>query len=218
MSLRLLFLDELNGFYRSRVMVALWIGLPAMALVLYLLVPDIEGMPITTFTALLVSSIGGLLTSVLIVVNILNEKEKKVYELFCVRPIRRGDLLLAKFGAVYLCVMIASLIAIFMAALLDATTKGYDIETMLTSLEDSLIITASIMAINCSAGVLIGVFVNTVLVGVLLVIFGSNQLSSLVLLPMIAGIGEIWISGLASMVISIVLLVGAVLVFKRKEL
>jgi len=218
MSLRLLFMDELNGFYRSKVMVALWVGLPAMALLLYLLVPDIEGISISTFTALLVSSIGGLLTSVLIVVNILNEKEKKVYDLFMVRPIRRGNLLLAKFSAVYLCVMVASLIAIFLATFLDAATNGYDIGTTLGSMKDSLIITASIMAINCSAGVLIGVFSTTVLVGVLLVIFGSNQLSSLVLLPMISDIGEIWMAGLAAMVISIALLVGAVLLFDRKEL
>jgi len=218
MSLRLLFMDELNGFYRSKVMVALWVGLPAMALLLYLLVPDIEGISISTFTALLVSSIGGLLTSVLIVVNILNEKEKKVYDLFMVRPIRRGNLLLAKFSAVYLCVMIASLIAIFLATFLDAATNGYDIGTTLGSMKDSLIITASIMAINCSAGVLIGVFSTTVLVGVLLVIFGSNQLSSLVLLPMISDIGQIWMAGLAATIISIALLAGAVLLFDRKEL
>ena len=123
MSLRLLFVDELNGFYRSRVMLALWIGLPAMALLLYFLVPDLEGIPISTFTALLVSSIGGLLTSVLIVVNILNEKEKKVYDLFLIRPIRRENLLLAKFAAVFLCVMIASFIAIFLAAFLDSVTE-----------------------------------------------------------------------------------------------
>ena len=47
MSLWLLFKDELNGFYRSKVMLALWAGLPAMAVLLYFLVDDIEGMPIT---------------------------------------------------------------------------------------------------------------------------------------------------------------------------
>jgi ABC-2 type transport system permease protein len=217
MSFGILFMDELNGFYRSKVMVALWIGLPVMALLLYLIVPDIEGMPITQFTALLVSSIGGLLTSVLIVVNILNEKEKKVYDLFMVRPIHRGNLLLAKFSAVYLCVMVASLVAVLLSAGLDAVTNDLDAGALLSSLGDSLIITASMMAINCSAGMLIGVFANSVLVGVLLVIFGSNQLSSLVLLPMIAPVGEMWMTGLAAIGISIVLLVGAVLVFNRKE-
>jgi ABC-2 type transport system permease protein len=218
MSLWLLFKDELNGFYRSKVMLALWVGLPAMALLLYFLMDDLEGIPVTVFTGLLVSSIGGLLTSVLIVVNILNEKEKKVYDLFLIRPIRRENLLLAKFSAVFLCVMVASFIAIMLAAILDSAKEGYDVQDMLSSMKDSLIITISIMAINCSAGVLIGVFAPSVLVGVLLVLFGSNQLSSLVLLPTITGLGEMWMVGLASIGISAVLLFGACLLFRRKEL
>lgn len=218
MSLGLLFKDELNGFYRSKVMLALWVGLPAMAVLLYFLVDDIEGMPITVFTGLLVSSIGGLLTSVLIVVNILNEKEKKVYDLFLVRPIRRENLLLAKFSAVFLCVMVASFIAILLAAVLDSATKGYDVQEILSSMKDSLLITVSIMAINCSAGVLIGVFAPNMLVGILLVLFGANQLSSLVLLPMITGWGEMWMAGVVSIAISAALLFGAAMVFRRKEL
>ncbi len=217
MSLWLLFKDELNGFYRSKVMLALWAGLPAMAVLLYFLVDDIEGMPITVFTGLLVSSIGGLLTSVLIVVNILNEKERKVYDLFVIRPIRRENLLLAKFSAVFLCVMVASFIAILLAAVLDSATEGYDVQAILSSMKDSLLITVSIMAINCSAGVLIGVFAPNMLVGILLVLFGANQLSSLVLLPMITGWGEMWMAGVVSIIISVALLFGAAMIFRRKE-
>lgn len=218
MSFWLLFKDELNGFYRSRVMLALWVGLPAMAVLLYFLVDDIEGIPVTVFTGLLVSSIGGLLTSVLIVVNILNEKEKKVYDLFLIRPIRRENLLLAKFSAVFLCVIVASFIAITLAAVLDSTTKGLDVQGILSDLKDSLLITVSIMAINCSAGVLIGVFAPNMLVGILLVLFGANQLSSLVLLPMITGWGEMWMAGAVSLAISIALLLGASVLFRHKEL
>ncbi len=218
MSFWLLFKDELNGFYRSRVMLALWVGLPAMAVLLYFLVDDIEGIPVTVFTGLLVSSIGGLLTSVLIVVNILNEKEKKVYDLFLIRPIRRENLLLAKFSAVFLCVIVASFIAITLAAVLDSTTKGLDVQGILSDMKDSLLITVSIMAINCSAGVLIGVFAPNMLVGILLVLFGANQLSSLVLLPMITGWGEMWMAGAVSLAISIALLLGASVLFRHKEL
>jgi len=218
MSFWLLFKDELNGFYRSRVMLALWVGLPAMAVLLYFLVDDIEGMPVTVFTGLLVSSIGSLLTSVLIVVNILNEKEKKVYDLFLIRPIRRENLLLAKFSAVFLCVIVASFIAITLAAVLDSTTKGLDVQGILSDMKDSLLITVSIMAINCSAGVLIGVFAPNMLVGILLVLFGANQLSSLVLLPMITGWGEMWMAGAVSLAISIALLLGASVLFRHKEL
>lgn len=218
MSLWLLFKDELNGFYRSKVMLALWMGLPAMAVLLYFLTDDIEGMPITVFTGLLVSSIGGLLTSVLIVVSILNERERRVYELFFVRPIRRENLLLAKFSAVFLCVLMASFIAILLSAMLDGARTGQDVQEALAGMEDSLLITVSIMAINCSAGVLIGVFAPSVLVGVLLVLFGANQLSSLVLLPMITGWGEMWMAGVVSIAASALLLLAAGMLFGRKEI
>lgn len=218
MSFSLLFKDELNGFYRSKVMMALWIGLPAMAILLYFLVSDAEGIPISQFTALLVSSIGGVLTSAMIVVTILNEKERKVYDLFLVRPIKRRDLLLAKFAAVYSCVVVAALIAIVLAAFLDALLKGYDLGNTFMALGDPILIALSMMAISCSAGVLIGVFANSMLVGILLVLYGGNQLSSLVILPIILDVGELWMAGLMALGISAALLTISVLLFQRKDL
>lgn len=218
MSLKLLFMDELNGFYRSKVMIALWVGLPAMALVLYLLVSDTGGIPISQFTALLVSSIGGVLTSAMIVVTILNERERKVYDLFLVRPIKRRDLLLAKFGAVYLCVVVAALLAILLSALLDAFLNGYDVLATIGALGDSVLIALSMMAISCSAGVLIGVLANSMLVGILLVLYGGNQLSSLVILPILLGTGELWMAVLLAIAISSGLLLGSIVIFERKEL
>lgn len=218
MSFKLLFQDELNGFYRSKVMIALWVGLPLMALLLYFLVPDMGEIPISQFTALLVSSIGGVLTSAMIVVTILNEKERKVYDLFLVRPINRRNLLLAKFAAVYLCVVVAAMIAIFLAAVLDAVIKGYDIWSIVTGLGDSMLIALSMMAISCSAGVLIGVFANSMLVGILLVLYGGNQLSSLVILPILMDAGEVWMAGLIATGISASLLTASVILFERKEL
>lgn len=218
MSFSLLFKDELNGFYRSKVMMALWIGLPAMAILLYFLVSEAEGIPISQFTALLVSSIGGVLTSAMIVVTILSEKERKVYDLFLVRPIKRRDLLLAKFAAVYSCVVVAAMIAIVLAAFLDAMLKGYDLGDTLMALGDPILIALSMMAISCSAGVLIGVFANSMLVGILLVLYGGNQLSSLVILPIILDVGELWMAGLMALGISVALLTVSVLLFQRKEL
>ncbi|MCG7844666.1 MAG: ABC transporter permease [Methanomassiliicoccales archaeon] len=218
MSFKLLFKDELNGFYRSKVMVALWVGLPVMALLLYFLIPDTGGIPMSQFTALLVSSIGGVLTSAMIVVTILNEKERKVYDLFLVRPIKRRNLLLAKFAAVYLCVVVAAIIAILLAAIFDAIIKGYDLWSIVTALGDSILIALSMMAISCSAGVLIGVFANSMLVGILLVLYGGNQLSSLVILPVLTDIGEIWMAGFLALVISLSLLAASVVLFNRKEL
>lgn len=218
MSFRLLFKDELHGFYRSKVMMVLWVGLPVMAILLYFLVPDTEGIPMSYFTALLVSSIGGLLTSAMIVVTILNEKERKVYDLFLVRPIKRRDLLLAKFAAVYSCVVVAALIAIILAVFLDALLEGHDLVDTVVSLGDPILIALSMMAISCSTGVLIGVFANSMLVGILLVLYGGNQLSSLVILPILMDVGELWMAGVISLVLTVGLLIGSVLLFQRKEL
>ena len=218
MSLALLFRDELNGFYRSKVMMALWIGLPVMAVALYFLVSETEGIPMSQFTALLVGSIGGLLTSAMIVVTILKEKEERVYDLFLVRPVKRRDLLLSKFFAIYLCVIIAALLAIVLSASLDAMINGYDVVETISELGDSVLIALSMMAVSCSVGLLIGVVSNSMLVGILLVLYGGNQLSSLVILPIIMDIGEIWMAVLLSAAITSVILICSILVFQRKEL
>jgi ABC-2 type transport system permease protein len=218
MSLTLLFRDELNGFYRSKVMMALWIGLPVMALALYLLVSDTGGIPVSQFTALLVSSIGGLLTSAMIVVTILKEKEERVYDLFLVRPVKRRDILLSKFLAIYLCVIVAALLAIFLSAMVDAALNGYDLIGTITALGDSVLIALSMMAISCSVGLMIGVLANSVLVGILLVLYGGNQLSSLVVLPILMDLGEMWMAVAFAIVITSAMLIGSVLLFQRKEL
>lgn len=218
MSLALLFRDELNGFYRSKVMMALWIGLPVMAVALYFLVSETEGIPMSQFTALLVGSIGGLLTSAMIVVTILKEKEERVYDLFLVRPVKRRDLLLSKFFAIYLCVIIAALLAIVLSASLDAMINGYDVVETISELGDSVLIALSMMAVSCSVGLLIGVVSNSMLVGILLVLYGGNQLSSLVILPIIMDIGEIWMAVLLSAAITSVILICSILVFQRKKL
>ena len=218
MSLKLLFRDELNGFYRSKVMLALWVGLPAMAVALYFLASDVEGISMSSFTALLVASIGGLLTSAMMVVTILKEREEKVYDLFLVRPIKRRDLLLSKFMAIYLCVALAAILAIFVSVMLDAVLNGVGLGDAMMSLGEPLIIVLSMMAINCSVGVFIGIIANSVLVGILLVLYGGNQLASLVILPIIMDMGEVWMAPLIALAISTAMLTGSILLFQRKEL
>jgi len=55
-SLALLFRDEMNGFYSSKAMIALLIGMPLIAAFMYLLSPDLGGMPLAAFTAVTISS------------------------------------------------------------------------------------------------------------------------------------------------------------------
>lgn len=186
MSLSLLFVDELKGFYRSKVMLFLWVGLPALTVILRLLDPATEGMPFTVVSALLVSSIGGTLAAVMLAVSIINEKEKDVYDLFLIRPIKRRDLIISKFGSVYLCIGIASALALLTGVIIDFIEIGGFPEAIIEDSARYLVTSLSMMAISSSAGVLIGVLAPSVLVGVVLVIYGANQISIIPSLPALA--------------------------------
>jgi len=69
MSFSLILKDEFKGFYKSKVMIFLWIGLPLLAVILHLFITD-DSIPMSTITAIVVSNIGGLLAAVMITVNI----------------------------------------------------------------------------------------------------------------------------------------------------
>ena len=96
MSLWLLFKDELRGFYKSKIMVVLWVGMPLMSILMHFIQPDADGMPVSFLTGLLVASIGGLLAAVMLSTTMVNELGANVYELFLVRPVKRAYILLAK--------------------------------------------------------------------------------------------------------------------------
>jgi len=217
-SLPLLFKDELNGFYRSKVMIALWIGLPVLGIFFYLLSPDTEGIPVSSFIALVVSALGGTLASAMLVVTIINEKERKVYELFVIRPIRRRNIILAKFLAVLLCVVVAAMLSITLGVLVDMARTGSLPPQLLDGLWDSFLITVSMVSVSCAASVLIGVLAPSVLVGIILVLYGSNQLASAVALPALLGVGTPLTALALSLVLTALLLVGAVALFERKQL
>src|SRR4030042_2932982 len=121
MKLPILYVDELRGFYKSKVMLFLWIGLPVMAILLRYVQITTTGQQIsfTVISALVVSSLAGTLSAVMLTVSIINEKNRHVYELFLIRPLKRRDIVLAKFLSVYTCVAVASLIAIFVGVAAD---------------------------------------------------------------------------------------------------
>ena len=182
MSLRLLFLDELKGYAKSKVMIVLWFGLPLLSLLIYFLQPDTEGVPISFFVGLLVSSIGGTLSGIMLSTSIVSEKNRHVYELFLIRPVKRSSLLLAKFFAVYICLVVAVVISLIFGLIIDEFTVGLS-EYFLNETFESLIISISSMAITCSIGIFFGVLVSSVPVAAILSVYLGSQLSSIILLP-----------------------------------
>lgn len=219
MSFLLLFKDELRGFYKSKVMIFLWVGLPALALLFHLWAPNTgPELPFTVISALLVSSIGGTLASAMLAVTIINEKTSRVYDLFLIRPLKRWNIVLSKFLAVYLCLVIASTLALLLGMTIDTFSTGIPSSVVLDSALQSLALSLSMIMVSSAAGVLIGVGSPSVLVGVILVIYGGNQISVIPLIPSVLTIPyPAIITVLIGVVISCVLLGIAIFVFNRKQ-
>lgn len=218
MSFSLLFKDELKGFYKSKVMLFLWVGLPALGIVLYLASPDPGDISLASLTAVLVGSLGGVLSSVMLVVSIVNERERHVYDLFVIRPIKRRDIVLSKFLAVYACVAAAGILAFAVATVTEYAIDGALPPDFGDAALGFFVVAFSMMAISCSAGLLLGVASPSVLVGVILVIYGANQLSASVLIPVMTASDEILFPLVPGVSITSLLLLGAVALFNRKQL
>ena len=220
MKLQLLYVDELRGFYKSRVMLFLWVGLPIIALLFRFIQYETTGqtIPFTVVSALVVSSLAGTLAAVMLTVSIINEKSRHVYELFLIRPLKRRDIVLAKFLSVYTCVAIAGFVAVLVGMGTDYLTTGVLSAVALNNLGQSLSISLSMVAVACAAGVLIGVAAPSVLVGAILVIYGGNQISVLPLVPTLLNISgaALFTIGLAAVTAALLLAV-AVILFERKQ-
>jgi ABC-2 type transport system permease protein len=219
MNLALLYRDELLGFIRSKVMLALFFGLPVLVMLLHFLTPDTGEMPLATLSAVVVSSVSGTLSSVMLTVSIIHEKSRHVYELFLIRPIRCRDIVLAKFLSVYTCVAGACALTIALGFGVDALRLGGIPAGVWGDTWQSLAMSLSMTAISSSAGVLIGIAVSSVLLGVILVIYGANQLLALIgALPFVLEAAN---AGVFSLVLGVLLsgmlLVVATIVFRRKQ-
>ena len=219
MNLSLLFVDELRGFYKSKVMVFLWVGLPVIALLFHFISSATTStLPFTVVSTIVVSSLGGTLASIMLAVSIVNEKNRHVYELFLIRPIKRRDIILGKFFSIYTCVAIASSLAVITGIIADSVSGGALSGTVLNNAFQSFATSLSMIAVSCSAGILIGVASPSVLVGAILVLYGGNQISVIPLIPTFLNISNVvlFTASLAA-IISTALLTLAVFTFERKQ-
>ena len=219
MSFSLLFKDELKGFYKSKVMIFLWAGLPLLTVLLHILTPDTgEDIPFTILSALLVSSIGGTLASAMLAVSIIHDKTVHAYDLFLIRPIKRWNLIISKFLAVYVCITIASILALILGIIIDYFVSGVTSEVILHGALESIVVSLSMMAIASAAGIVIGVISPSVLLGVILVIYGGNQISIIPIIPSIANMpNSVVFTIILGATITGVLLSIAIILFNKKQ-
>ncbi|HEX2900376.1 MAG TPA: ABC transporter permease, partial [Bacteroidia bacterium] len=224
----LLFLDELKGFAKSSVMLAMWVGMPLMGIGLYYLLPS--GLPVNTFTddkfvipasaflSVMLSSIAGLLAATLVSIEIVNEKNKKIYDLFLIRPINRGSFMWAKFFAVSFCVSVAMVFALCGGLLLDVA-RGIPLSPMvLESILDSTLAAIGVILVSTAAGILIGMISKTVIIAVMLVWFVGQYV---MLIPMLAALIPVeWVQGVTyglTLIFTVIMVTAASMIFKRME-
>ena len=219
MSLKILFVDELKGFYKSKVMIVLWVGLPLLSLLFHYIVPDTEGIPISSIVAIILSSIGGTLGSAMLSTSIASEKIRHVYDLFLIRPVKRTSILLAKFFSVYLCLIIATGISLTLGLILDQIFIGNLPEFVLNQTIESLTISIAAMAISCSIGIFFGIIVSSVPVATILSVYIGNQISAISILPTVFldFIDPIVFSLLVGCIAAVLMLTISSILFSRKQ-
>lgn len=194
-------------------MLVLVIGMPLIAVLMYLLSPDLGGMPLGAFTAVTISSMAGLLASTTLAVSIINERTQGAYDLFLVRPVKRSHLLLAKYLAVVGCVVLAAVLAIVIANAYDWSVNGIvDID----GLGQPVLVVITMACVSCAVAVLVGTLVRTVLVGVILTIYGGNQLSAVIVLTSLENVLSTEASAAIGLALAAVVLVAALVLFKGK--
>ena len=154
----------------------------------------------------------------MLAVGILHEKSKGVYSLFLIRPVKRRHILLSKFFSVYSCIAVAALITITVGFAFDYLKQGGIAQGVFKQTLMSLVMSFSMMAIASSAGVLIGVVSPSVLVAVILVLYGGNQLSALGFLPYMMKLpNPNMIMVLAGASVATILISIAVFIFNKKQ-
>ena len=216
MSFSLLFLDELKGFYKSKVMIFLLIFVPIIALLFYFIYPGalIEKIIIAS---VIVSSIGGVLSAAMLSANIINERDTNTYDLFLIRPIKRWNILVSKYLAVVICVSLACMLALVINILAYMVESSALPDFLITHITDNIILTFSLIAIGSSFGVLMGVVLSSLVAAVIIDIFIGQYLMYIpVLLGQFTNDPNL-MTAIFGIILMIGLLAIAILLFNKKE-
>lgn len=225
---RLMIRDELIGFARSRVMIVLWALLPALALVGYALISSSTGLrsamaggaqasrpSATAFVSLMISSIAGTVAALMVAVDVVSERQRKVYELFVIRPMRRDTILTAKFVAVFACVSLACVIAIGLGLGVDALQGDrFDLHDVAKGLS----LTLGVVALSAAVGIFFGVASQSILVAVILVQFVGQTLVLVPMIPALFGLPDAhWMVMAITAVLVALVMTASLALFRKSE-
>jgi ABC-type transport system involved in multi-copper enzyme maturation permease subunit len=222
--------DELVGFARSKVMLVLWVLLPLLALGGFLLLggrmlggQGLSGqyrMSAATFMSFIESSLGGTVTALMVAVDLVAERNRNVYTLFAIRPIRREAIVWAKAIAAASCVIVAAIVSIALGFAVDAVRGDPVTGARLLEAAKALLSMSTVIALSAAVGVLFGVLARSILVAVVLVLYVGQNLAVVPMLPMYLGVlpDRYWLFTAISVVLIAVVLWLAGIVFRRAQL
>lgn len=224
---RLMVRDELVGFAKSKVVLVLWVVLPVLAIVAYLLLPPLgfhagDGGPLlsaTAFVSFLMSSVAGTVAALMVAVDLVSEKNRKVYELFVIRPIRPEVIIWAKFLAVFVCVTLGCVVSIAAGIAVDAVRGQPMTGAMLYDALKSVVALIEVIALSAAVGVFFGVVTKTIVVAVILVLYLGQNLAIVPMLPIYLGIlpNAFWVVMLISAALVALLQFGSAVLFRRAQ-
>jgi ABC-2 type transport system permease protein len=218
--------DELVGFAKSKVMLVLWILMPGLALLGFLLLRDRPMLQMGTgrmsamvFMGLIESSIAGTIAALMVAIDIVNERNRGVYVLYVIRPIKREAIVWSKFIAVCACVVVACTIALSIGLVVDAIEGRAITGAVLYDGLKSLMTMGHVIALACAGGVLCGVLARTVLIAVVLVIYVGQNFTIVPQLPLYLGVmkEQFWVMMAISSALVIVVVWLAGVVFRRSQ-
>ncbi len=224
-NLRLLIRDELVGFAKSKVMLVLWIGLPVLALLIFLIPilsgeePSDSGRSMASLVALLVSSLAGTVAAIMVAVDIVSERKRGVYQLLVIRPLPRDAILWAKYIAVVSCVTLACVAALATGVVVDLVRGTALPPDAWSQLGRALASTAGVIAISTAVGVFVGSVSTSLLVAVILILYVGQNLAVIPMIPTYFGLQDwFWVFMSATTVLALGVMFGATLLFRRVEL
>jgi ABC-type transport system involved in multi-copper enzyme maturation permease subunit len=225
---RLLLRDELIGFAKSKVMIVMWVVLPIIAMAAYLLLPEKlleargvsrQDISATAFISFLMSSLAGTVAALMVAVDLVSERNRKVYELFVIRPIPRSAIIWSKFFAVFTCVSVACVCSIFAGLIVDWLRGRSLIGEDMRELVKPMVSLIGVIAVSTGIGVVFGTLARSIIAAVVLILYVGQNLAIVPMLPIYLGIlpNQFWLLMLISFAMAGGLVLIAARVFKRAE-
>ena len=221
-SLFILLWDEFRGFAKSKTMIALWIGMPLVVIIMHFLNPVEGNFPMTLFSGIVIASIGGLLAAVILSSTMANEINANVYALFLIRPVKRWNIVVAKYIAFMLSLTIAALLSFTSGIIVDLIQSSLPSEIFKEIIRfsfENLLISLSAMSIACAAGLVIGMLVKSVAMAVILSIYLGQQMSVIAILPgyFLENVDPLIFSIGVGLAATVIILALGIFVFNKKQ-